>query len=72
MAENLPPSSTDVTQSGSLNLPEPSGPHRAVMGMLYLIHYAYPFPISAIYLMIPVRNILDIYAYKDIYIYIEM
>jgi hypothetical protein len=36
MADNLPPSSADVTESGSLNLAEPSGPHRAVMGMLYL------------------------------------
>jgi hypothetical protein len=36
MADNLPPSSDDVTGSGSLNLPEPSGLHRAVMGLLYL------------------------------------
>jgi hypothetical protein len=36
MADNLPPSSADVMQSGSLNLPEPSGPHRPVMWMLYL------------------------------------
>jgi hypothetical protein len=35
-ADNLPPSSADVTESGSLNLPEPSGPHRPVMGLLYL------------------------------------
>jgi hypothetical protein len=34
-ADNLPPSSADVTESGSLNLPEPCGPHRPVMGMLY-------------------------------------
>jgi hypothetical protein len=34
-ADNLPPSSTDVTESGSLNLPETSGPHRFVMGMFY-------------------------------------
>jgi hypothetical protein len=33
MADNLPPSSADVTESGSLNLPEPSGPHRPVMGL---------------------------------------
>jgi hypothetical protein len=33
-ADKLPPSSVDVTESGSLNLPEPSGPHRPVMGML--------------------------------------
>jgi 3',5'-cyclic AMP phosphodiesterase CpdA len=36
MADNLPPLSADVTESGSLNLPEPSGPHRPVMGLLYL------------------------------------
>jgi hypothetical protein len=36
MADNLPHSSADVTESGSLNLPEPSGPHRPVMGLLYL------------------------------------
>jgi hypothetical protein len=23
---------------GNLNLPEPSGPHRSVMGMIYLYH----------------------------------
>jgi hypothetical protein len=34
VADNLPPSKTDVMKSGSLGLPEPSGPHRAVMGML--------------------------------------
>jgi hypothetical protein len=39
MADNLPPSSADVTESGSLNLPEPSGPHRPVMGLLYLHLY---------------------------------
>jgi hypothetical protein len=32
----LPPSSADVTESGSLNLPEPSGPHRPVMGLVYI------------------------------------
>jgi hypothetical protein len=36
MADNLPPSSADVTDSGSLNLPEPSGLRRPVMGLLYL------------------------------------
>jgi hypothetical protein len=35
MADNLPPSSADVMKSGSLNLPELSGPHRPVMGLLY-------------------------------------
>jgi hypothetical protein len=39
MADNLPLSSADVTESGSLNLPEPSGPHRPVMRMLYLFYY---------------------------------
>jgi hypothetical protein len=34
-ADNLQLSSADVTESGGLNLPEPSGPHRSVMGMLY-------------------------------------
>jgi hypothetical protein len=34
-ADNLPPSSADVMESGSLNLPEPSDLHRPVMGMLY-------------------------------------
>jgi hypothetical protein len=34
MADNLPLSSADVTESGSLNLPEPSGPLRAAMGLL--------------------------------------
>jgi hypothetical protein len=37
-ADNQPPSSADVTESGSLNLPEPSGPHRPGMGMLYLFY----------------------------------
>jgi hypothetical protein len=35
MADNLPPSSADVTESGNLNLPEPSGTHRPVMELLY-------------------------------------
>jgi hypothetical protein len=39
MADNLPPTSADVTVSGILNLPEPSGPHRLVMGMLYLFTF---------------------------------
>jgi hypothetical protein len=34
MADNLPPSSADVTESGSLNLPESSEPRRPVMGLL--------------------------------------
>jgi hypothetical protein len=35
MADNLPLSSADVMESGSLNLPEPSEPHKPVMGILY-------------------------------------
>jgi hypothetical protein len=35
-ADNLPPSNVDVTESESLNLPEHSGPRRAVMGLFYL------------------------------------
>jgi hypothetical protein len=34
MADNLPPSSADVMESESLNLPEIPGPHRPVMGLL--------------------------------------
>jgi hypothetical protein len=35
-ADNLPDSSADVSESESLNLPEPSGSHMHVMGLLYL------------------------------------
>jgi hypothetical protein len=35
--DNLPPSSANITQSGSLNLPEPSGSHRHVMRMLFCV-----------------------------------
>jgi hypothetical protein len=38
MVENLPSSSADVMESGSLNLPEPSGAQRPVMG----IHFYLP------------------------------
>jgi hypothetical protein len=38
MVDNLPPSSADVTESGSLNLPETSGPHRPIMGLFYLFY----------------------------------
>jgi hypothetical protein len=34
--DNLLPSSADVTESGSLKFPEPSGPYMPIMGMLYL------------------------------------
>jgi hypothetical protein len=37
-AGNLPLSSADVMESGSLNLPEPSGAHRPVMGLFYLFY----------------------------------
>jgi hypothetical protein len=37
MADNLPPSSADVTEPGSLNLQEPSGPNRPVMGLLTVL-----------------------------------
>jgi hypothetical protein len=43
MADNLPLSSADVTESGSLYLPEPSGPHRPVMGLVYLLLVTNPF-----------------------------
>jgi hypothetical protein len=41
MADNLPPSSADVMESGSLNLPDPSGPHRPVVGLLCLSVFPY-------------------------------
>jgi hypothetical protein len=37
MADNLQPSSADVTESASLYIPELSGPHRPVMGLLYFL-----------------------------------
>jgi hypothetical protein len=37
IVDNLPPSSADVTESRSVNLPELSGPHRPVMGLLLLL-----------------------------------
>jgi hypothetical protein len=37
MVDNLPPSSDDNMESGNLNLPDPSGSHRPVMGLLYLL-----------------------------------
>jgi hypothetical protein len=46
MADNLPLSSVDVTESGTLNLPEPSGPHRPVMGLFYLYHYLFTFTLN--------------------------
>jgi hypothetical protein len=41
MADNLTPSSADVTESGSLNLLEPYGPNRPVMGLIYffILHF---------------------------------
>jgi hypothetical protein len=44
------PSSADVAESGSLNLPEPSGPHRPVMGLLY------PFLICVCLLLLPLYS----------------
>jgi hypothetical protein len=41
MADNLTPSTADVMESGSLNLSEPSGPHRLVTGKLYLYLFYY-------------------------------
>jgi hypothetical protein len=41
MADNLPPSNADVMESGSLNLPEPSVPHRPVIGLLYLYFFMF-------------------------------
>jgi hypothetical protein len=41
MADNLPPTSVDAMESVDLNLPEPSGPHRPVMGMIYLLPTAF-------------------------------
>jgi hypothetical protein len=38
MADNLPPSSADVIESGNFNLPETSWPHRSVMELLYLFY----------------------------------
>jgi hypothetical protein len=46
-ANNLPPSSADVTESGSLNLPEPAGLHRPVTRMLY--HMCIPLNSSVRY-----------------------
>jgi hypothetical protein len=39
MADNLPPSIADVMESGNLNLPEHSGPHRPVMGLIYMFNF---------------------------------
>jgi hypothetical protein len=44
-ADNLLPSSADVTESGSLKLPEPSGSHRPVMGTFYVRLYTCFTPI---------------------------
>jgi hypothetical protein len=39
MANNLPPSIADVMESASLNLPEHSGSHRHVMGLIYMFNF---------------------------------
>jgi hypothetical protein len=62
MADNLPLSSVDVIETGSRNLPEPSGPHRPVMGLLYFtfifqygyIQYFYEFHIIGLKMSIRV------------------
>jgi hypothetical protein len=51
MADNLPPSSADVTESGSLNLPQPSGPHGPVMGLLYLYLYLREGSLACVFLL---------------------
>jgi hypothetical protein len=38
LADNVPPSSADVMESGSLNLSEPSGPHRPVKMKHYFLN----------------------------------
>jgi hypothetical protein len=44
MADNLPPSSADVTDSGALTSKKPFGP---VRGMLYLLHICFmPIPVA--------------------------
>jgi hypothetical protein len=47
-ADNQPPSSADVMESGCLNLPEPSEPYRPVMGMLLLGAKSNYFPPSLV------------------------
>jgi hypothetical protein len=44
MADNLPPSSADITESGSL--PEPAGPHTPVMGLFYLYLFTFVGAVS--------------------------
>jgi hypothetical protein len=41
-ADNQPPSSADVRESGSLNFPETSGPHRPVTGNALNLNYLKP------------------------------
>jgi hypothetical protein len=55
--DNLPPSSADVMESGSLNFPEPSGPHRPVMGLLYL--YFFNSFLLNIYTIAPVHLLFE-------------
>jgi hypothetical protein len=55
MADNLPPSSADVMESGSLNLPESSGPYSPVMGLIYL------------YLLVYVLSVIMIRVYDILY-----
>jgi hypothetical protein len=66
-AENLPLSSADVTESGSLNLPEPSGPHRAVMGLLYLLSCTLYHIIT--YISYSIINQIKYHIYRIVYRY---
>jgi hypothetical protein len=63
MADNLPPSSADVIESGSLNFPEPSGPHRPVKGLFYIICGYLKSALRCKFL------ILDNYIIQTFYIY---
>jgi hypothetical protein len=49
-ADNPLPSSADVTYSGSLNLSEHCGPHRAVMGILKLFIQSFQFEYTTLYI----------------------
>jgi hypothetical protein len=71
MADNLPPSSANVTESGSLKLPEPSGPHRAVMAMLYLYLYYFCIKCSDKFFQIGLGGYVEgecVWVYKEIFV----
>jgi hypothetical protein len=70
MVGNLPPSSGDVTESGSLNLLEPSGPNRPVMGLLYFTRIlSLPISISVL-IKIQVVYKIYVYLYQSEYLYL--